>query len=347
VLHSINHAPLYGREANPPDKEASSEEGFIVPELAPQRSLNTRSGDLQFAPRVMLFATDFSRACQNAWPYALAIAREYHSKLLLAHVIDPLIFAAVPSELASAAKEQVRREKEDQLSNLQRSESSPQLDFEPLLREGEITDVLLRIVHERGVQLLVAGTRGRSQTKRLLLGSMAEKIFRQAGCPSLVVPERASFHETFVIRRILCPIDFSLDSHTALAFAKSIARRHGAQLILVHVLRENLSMAKSENEWAVHDAQNRLRKLLADDNLPFETLIETTVGLAAEQILQTATAYHADLVVISVHPAAGTVAHERERKAYKIIRWSRCAVLTVPRFLGSMAGSNSLAVAER
>jgi nucleotide-binding universal stress UspA family protein len=310
-----------------------------MPELAPQRSLDTLSGDLQFAPRMMLFATDFSKACQNAWPYALAIAHEY--------VIDPAIFAAVPIELARAAREQVRREKEDQLNNLQRSDSSPKLDFEPLLREGEITDVLLRIVQERGVELLVAGTRGRRQTKRLLLGSVAEKIFRQAVCPSLVVPERASFHETFVIRRILCPIDFSLDSHTALAFAKSIARRHGAQLVLVHVLRENLSMGKSEKEWAVHDAQQRLRELLdRDENLPFETLIETTVGLAAEQLSRTATDYHADLVVISVHPAAGTVAHERERNAYKIIRWSRCAVLTVPRFLGSMAGPNSFAVAE-
>jgi nucleotide-binding universal stress UspA family protein len=305
-----------------------------MPELAPQRSLDTISGDFQFAPRMMLFATDFSRTSQNAWPYALAIAHEYHSKLLLAHVIDPAIFAAVPSKLASAAREQVRREKEDQLKNLQPSESSPQLDFEPLLREGEITDVLLRIVQERSVELLVAGTRGRSQTERLLLGSVAEKLFRQAGCPSLVVPERASFAEKFLIRRILCPIDFSPQSRTALAFATSIARRHGAQLILMHVLHEDLASGKSEKEWAVHNAQHQLQKLLnRDENLPFETLIEITAGVAAEQISRTAMEYHADLVVISVHPASGTVAHERERNAYKTIHWSRCAVLTVPRSL--------------
>jgi nucleotide-binding universal stress UspA family protein len=310
-----------------------------MPELARQGSLDTSSGDFQFAPRMMLFGADFSRACQNAWPYALAIAREYHSKLLLAHVIDPAIFVAVPSKLACAAREQVRREKEDQLKNLQPSESNPQLDFEALLREGEITDVLLCIVRERGVDLLVAGTRGRSRTDRLLLGSVAEKLFRQASCPSLVVPERASFAEKLVIRRILCPIDFSPQSRTALAFAASIARRHGAQLILMHVLREYLASRKSEKEWVVHNAKHQLQKLLnRTKNLPFETLIEITAGVAAEQISRTAMEYHADLVVISGHPASGTVAHERERNAYKTIRWSRCAVLTLPRSLHLLVG---------
>lgn len=318
-----------------------------MPELAPQRLPDSRSTDFQFAPRMMLFVTDFSRACQNAWPYALAIAHEYHSKLLLVHVIDPLIFANVPSKLAGAARELVRREKEDQLKFLQRSESTPDLDFELLLREGEIADILLRIVQERGVELLVAGTRGRSRTERLLLGSVAEKLFRQAGCPSLVVPERANFDEKFVIRRILCPIDFSPDSHNALALATSIARRHGAQLILMHVLRDDLTTRESEKEWVVHNARHQLRKLLDQhNNLPFETLFEITAGVVPEQISRTATEYHADVVIISVHPGAGTVAHERERNAYKTIRWSRCAILTVPRSRHSIVGSNSLTLAE-
>lgn len=303
-----------------------------MPELAPQPLPDTRSTDFQFLPRTILFGTDFSAACQNAWPYALALAREYNSRLLLVHVIDSAMFAAVPSELARKAREQVRREKEDQMKDLQLSENSPRIDFEPLLQEGEIADVLLRIVQERSVELLVAGTRGRSRTKRLLLGSVAEKLFRQATCPSLIVPERASFGERFAVTRILCPIDFSAASYVAVDFAKSIARRQRAQLILTHVLREHLANGKAEKEWAVHDAQHRLRKfLVGDQDLPFESLIEVAVGAAAEQVSRTAMEYHADLIVVSVHPGAETIAHERERNAYKIIRWSRCAVLTIPR----------------
>jgi len=316
-----------------------------MPELAPQPLPDARSTDFQFSPRTILFATDFSAACQNAWPYALALAREYNSRLLLVHVIDSALFAGVPSELASEAREQVRREKDHQIKDLQRSEYGPRIDFEPLLQEGEVADVLLRVVQERSVELLVTGTRGRSRTQRLLLGSVAEKLFRQATCPSLVVPERASFGERSPVTRILCPIDFSKDSYMAVDFAKSIARRQRAQLILVHVLREHLASGKAEKEWAVHDAQRRLRRLLfGDQDLPFESLIEVTVGVAAEQVSRTATEYHADLIVVSVHPGAETIAHERERNAYKIIRWSRCAVLTIPR--SQHSGSNSPGKAE-
>jgi nucleotide-binding universal stress UspA family protein len=315
-------------------------------EFAPQRSHDKHSTDFQFAPETILFATDFSRACQNAWLYAVGIRHEYDAKLLLAHVIDPAIFAAVPSELVGTAREQVRQEKEDQLKKLEPSEEGSQPPFELLLREGEISDVLLHVVQERDVELLVAGTRRRSGTERLLLGSVAEKLFRQASCPSLVVPEGASIGERFAITRILCPIDFSPDSHIAVDCAKSIARRLGAQLILTHVLREGLANGKSEREWAVHEAQHRLRKLLdGDQDLPFKSLIEVTVGVAAEQISRTAMEYHPELVVVSVHPAAGTIAHERERNAYKIIRWSPCAVLTIPRSLHS--GSHSSARAAQ
>lgn len=302
-----------------------------MPRHTSQEQLRNNNSEYEFPPRVSLFATDFSTACDNAWSYALAIASEYRSKLLLAHVIDPNLFAAVPSGLADAAKEQVRREKQVELERLQQSIGNSYLDFEVLLREGEIADVLLRIIQERDVKLLITGTRGYSRTERLLLGSVAEKLFRQAHCPVLVVPERARLSETLIIHRILCPIDFSPDSPSALAFATSVARHHTAQLILMHVLDEDVTGTNAEKQ-IVHDAEHRLRGLLdVNQSLPFECRMEIVAGVPAEQISRTAAEYHADLVILSVHAASGTVAHERERTAYKTIRWSPCPVLTIPR----------------
>jgi hypothetical protein len=48
---------------------------------------------------------------------------------------------------------------------------------------------------------------------------------------------------------------------------------------------------------------------------------ECCPGIAAE--------YQVDLIVIGVHPAAPTIAHEAERTAYQVIRWSHCPVLTI------------------
>jgi nucleotide-binding universal stress UspA family protein len=281
---------------------------------------------------VILFATDFSTVCDNAWPYAVALANEYGSKLLLAHVIDPNIFAAVPRELGQAAREQVLSDRQLQLRRLRQFNGGPQLDSELLLQEGEIAEVLLRMIQEHDVELLVAGTRGYSRTERLLLGSVAEKLFRQASCPVLVVPEQAKFEQRLIIRRIVCPIDFSPESPAAVEFAGSIARHYGAQLVLVHVLAQDASGTKEKIEQTRTEAEDRLRGLLdRGQDLPFESQLEITTGIPAERISRITTEYHADLVIISVHAASGTAAHERERTAYRVIRWSLAPVLTIPK----------------
>ena len=295
------------------------------------QSRNKRSGQYEFAPRVVLFATDFSAPCENAWSYALAFAKRYKSKLLLAHVIAPSVYAAVPAELVSSAKEQVKRNAEAQLARLQQSNGGTErLNCELLLREGEVAEVLLRLIHDYRVDLLVAGTRGHGGTERLLLGSVAEKLFRQARCPVLVVPERASSDQEPAIHRILCPIDFSPDSPTALAYASSIACHYKAQLIVMHVVEEPTSADKMAE--LTRTAEERLRRLLnSDQNLPFESQIEIAFGVPTERISRIANDYQPDLIILSPHSAAAAIAHERERTAYRIIRWSRCPVLTIPR----------------
>ena len=161
--------------------------------------------------RVVLFATDFSSVCENAWPYAKAIARGYRAKLLLAHVIPPSLYASVPDQLLSTAQQHAKVEAESRIEHMQRLDGGiPDIDCEVLLREGEVADVLLRLIIERQVDLLLTGTRGHRELKRLLLGSTAEKVFRQAGCPVLVVPEKARLASKDIDRilRIVCPIDF-------------------------------------------------------------------------------------------------------------------------------------------
>ena len=318
-----------------------------MPELAPKKPVDTSSGGFQFVPRVMLFATDFSSACDNAWLYAVALANKHHSKLLLAHVIDPNVFSAVPTELLDSAGKRVRLDAEAQLRRLQQHSGLAPLDSELLLRDGEISETLIALTEDYKVDLLVTATRGYSRTKRLLLGSVAEKLFRQVRCPVLVIPEEARFDQELTIHRILCPIDFSPETPEALAFAKSIGRSYGAQLIFMHVLDEYITGGNGEKEQIVREVEHRLRGLLdRDESLPFQTYIEIVFGVPAERISRIATEYRADLIVLSVHAASPTVAHERERTAYETIRWSPCPVVTILRPRRSMVNSSSLVSVE-
>ena len=50
---------------------------------------------------------------------------------------------------------------------------------------------IVRRADERGADLLVLGSHGRGVIRRFLLGSVAERVLREAGCPVMIVPDRA------------------------------------------------------------------------------------------------------------------------------------------------------------
>jgi nucleotide-binding universal stress UspA family protein len=122
------------------------------------------------------------------------VAKHYQSKLFVVHVISPLVYRSVPPELLAEAQKRTRLEATAQMARLQRRQGgTPGLESEAVLREGDVAGSLLRLVSEYNIDLLVVATRGYRHLKRLLLGSVAEKLFRQAFCPVLVVPGPAVF----------------------------------------------------------------------------------------------------------------------------------------------------------
>jgi nucleotide-binding universal stress UspA family protein len=284
--------------------------------------------------RTVMFATDFSSACDNAWPYALALAKRYRLKLLLAHVIAPSIYASVPSGLRKTAEENARVEAESKMRHLQLLHGgTSDLDCLVLLREGSVADELLRLINERSVDILVAGTRGHRNLQRLLLGSVAEKLFRQASCPVLVVPEKARMgaDEMHAIHRIICPTDFTSESLVAVAYATSLARCYEAQLILLHVVDDERISSIAEKKALRLQMESRLRQLANQHHLPSDLRFEVGFGTnVAESISRTAAEYQCDLAVLAVHEGDAVVAHQEERTLYRVIQWAHYPVLTVP-----------------
>jgi len=289
--------------------------------------------DNAFTFRNILFSTDFSPASNNAWWYALALARHYQSTLVVAHVISPATFVSVPPELLDKAKNWTRVEAKTQIAQLQqRQRGATRLESKALLREGDAFSVLVRLVSEHNIDLLVVGTRGHRHLKRLLLGSVAEKLFRQAPCPVLVVPGQArmSSDQVLRIRRIMCPIDFSQPSLAALALAILLTRDHDAELMLVHVAAGAAFHSLKEMHQLTDSIKVRLRQLVTSLNgLALEPRLQVSFGAPSEGISRLAVEYQSDLLVLGAHSMSATQAHQYERTAYRVIRGSQCPVLTI------------------
>lgn len=69
----------------------------------------------------------------------------------------------------------------------------PDVCLERWLEEGDAPEEILRVARESRASLIVMGSHGRTGLARVLMGSVAEKVVRQAGCLVLTVtsPHRA------------------------------------------------------------------------------------------------------------------------------------------------------------
>src|SRR5208283_2037009 len=148
-------------------------------------SLVAATGDILL--KSVLVATDFSEASDKALRHALAIARHYGAKLYLTHVVSSLGFTLVGPDAVVAATEAVCRDARQLEEDLVQRGALAGLSHEVIVRQGKVWEELEEVIREERVDLVVLGTHARRGLGKLVLGSVAEHIFRHAGCLVLTV----------------------------------------------------------------------------------------------------------------------------------------------------------------
>jgi nucleotide-binding universal stress UspA family protein len=132
----------------------------------------------------ILHATDFSVHSDYALRLACSLARDYGARLVVLHVSAPPV-VVYGSGIVPPEPETHRAEAREQLEQLQVSNAN--VRTERRLEEGEPAEEILRVANEIHANLLIMGTHGRTGLQRLLMGSVAEEVVRQASCPVLTV----------------------------------------------------------------------------------------------------------------------------------------------------------------
>src|SRR5260370_36353997 len=181
------------------------------------------------------------------------------------------------------------------------------LEHEVVMGEGNVGEVVTRVVKEKKIDLIVLGTRGRTGLGKALLGSVAEQILRQALCPVLTVGPHVTprpyvngqSEEAAKLREILFATDLAADFPVAAPYAISLAQENQARLALLYSLDE-----PEEREEIAEPPVGKLRQLVPPDSeLWCEPHYLVEEGSPAEKILQIADARDADLLVLGSHPA--------------------------------------------
>ena len=285
-----------------------------------------------FTLRNVLLATDFTPSSQTALLYALSLARRSHSRIIMAHIVNPPAQRLFGQDAVQRALDAAWREAQSELTNLLIDGKLEGLTHEVLVRQGDVWPELEKLITERDIDMLVTGTRGRSGVWKMLMGSTAEMIFRRATCPVLTVGPRLTATEPPADgpKRILYPTGFAFQSLNAGTFTLALARRQQAHLAMLNVVRQVENDSPQRRSQVEQEARQKLAALIAGDaELPAPPDIFVRFGDPAAAILDVATDWHAELIVMGVRPAERDGGRIDRPTAYNVVANAPCPVLIV------------------
>ncbi|MGH9712124.1 MAG: universal stress protein [Candidatus Acidiferrales bacterium] len=280
----------------------------------------------------ILVATDFSATSERALEYGISLARRYNSQIFVTNVITLDAYPMMAPELASQSEERLQREAKEGMEKLEKSGRLYGLRREMVIAEGSLWPTIEDLVKQHEIDLVIVGTHGMSTFEKLVIGSNAEQIFRQARVPVLTVGPAVKGEPLYEaeFKNILFATDFGPGAEREAAFAFSLAQDHHAKLTLLNVA----PYAEDYSEEAV----TRKRVLVTTqlrDLLPNLTELHCmpeymmVIGEPVEEILRWAQLKHADLIMMGAKSRKGLAGHVPHTKAQRIISQAKCPVLTI------------------
>jgi len=278
----------------------------------------------------IMVPVDFSEPSKKAVNYALSLALQFDSRLILAYIGGDL--AKYESSKAD-------------LLELIPAECREVLNFEIIVKYGDVRAELIGIIEDRQVDLVVMGTHGRPYFERLLLGSVTDRVLRKVHVPIMTVahlnPEKEIHKPGAVpLQRILYATDFSNGSEDALQFSVRLAHGFDASLLVAHVIQPSDAMVQGLQaaaylptyaEGVRARAEEQLARtvaLVSDGSVPVTTaLVE---GVPYEAINALAEQHQADLIVLNVRSKGVLERAILGTTAERVIRTARVPVLSLP-----------------
>lgn len=211
------------------------------------------------------------------------------------------------------------------LARLCASDTFEGVEYETMIRSGEVWNGISRIIMERDVKLVVLGTRALSGVRKLRQGSTAEDVMRAIRCPVMIVGPNAASCPACRFTRILYATNFAKASLYALRYSLALAHEDLASLTALHVL-PIASASKGSDKLRQQYKQKLLDMVSAecDSGLKLNAVVE--FGRPGEEIVRRAEAEQSDLIVLGAH-AAGRAATFLPSTVHYILSHARCPVL--------------------
>ncbi len=146
-----------------------------------------------FQPRNILVPTDFSEDSDRAFHVALDIAEEGRSRVFLLHVISNTVqlsladYSLDQSIVDRVLSESIVYSNEKLRETIASVPDSRNVKVIPDVRKGQPYEEILKEASERKIDLIVIASHGKTGLKKYFIGSVTEKVMKEAKCPVLLI----------------------------------------------------------------------------------------------------------------------------------------------------------------
>jgi nucleotide-binding universal stress UspA family protein len=154
--------------------------------------MNERGGVIEI--KSILAPTDFSAHSEQAVRYASRLAERLGSELHLVHVLseilpagpDPLLMPVMPAQFYKENEDRAR----EALDRVLDPAWEKPANITRAVKWGSPVESIVSYALDHRIELLIIATHGRTGLSHVLLGSVAERIVREAPCPVLTIRDR-------------------------------------------------------------------------------------------------------------------------------------------------------------
>jgi nucleotide-binding universal stress UspA family protein len=293
--------------------------------------------------RSIVCPVDFSSESRTLVRGALAIARQEGAKVIVVHVLEPLLAqATAPWRERDWLEKDAYKQLDTLIEQAVEGSGIASRTIGRRVRCGEPDAEILTAAAEFHADLIVMGTEALRGVRRLFVGSVAARVLAETEVPVLALPPltqdllESTEANRLPMHHILVAVDFSDTTMIAVREAAELARRWGTSLTLLHVVPDLPDVlhwrdALDEHQRRSIERARRELELVAREIAGLPVSVLTVAGAPEESIIRIAGEHSSSLVALGLRRArSGWFASRPGSTAYRVLSLTNVPVLVVP-----------------
>ncbi|WP_426431089.1 universal stress protein [Winogradskyella sp. HB-48] len=224
----------------------------------------------------ILLPTDFSKNSENAISYALELYKNEDCKFYFLHCYPPVIFSyeyqiekgLIGKDIHKILQEESKERLYEFAISSMRKYGKDQ-EFEVEVVKGFLPDRISKTVSDNNIDLIVMGTKGETDSDRVVFGSNTTQVINKRSCPVIAVPDDYKF---VGLENILFPSDLNLEfKHKHFQPILKILELHKSNINVLHI-----SMLGLTSLQRIH--KEIIKETFTDYNTTYDILEEKDIA---------------------------------------------------------------------